>query len=68
MRATKHLALDDTNTAQKILMMSHTYTFGGALSPYVESWGAPAPLALPSAATVNAYLKEDVTSLVVTIY
>ena len=32
-------------------MTSHTYNFGGALPPFLESWGALAPLAPPSSAT-----------------
>ena len=32
-------------------MTSHKYIFGGALPLVVESWGALAPLAPPSAAT-----------------
>ena len=34
-----------TNTAHEMLMMSRTYIFGGALPPFVESWGALALLA-----------------------
>ena len=32
-------------------MTSHTYIFGGALPPILESWGGSSPSSPPSAAT-----------------
>ena len=52
--ARKHLALNASsrvppknNTAHEVLMTSHTYIFGGALPPFVESWGGSSPSSPP---------------------
>ena len=38
-----------------MLITSHTYIFGGALPPFLESWGALAHLAPPSTATESVH-------------
>ena len=35
------------NTAHEMLMTSHTYNFGGALPPFLESWGGSSPSSSP---------------------
>ena len=46
-------------------MTSHAYIFGGALPPFLESWGALAP---PSAATGTGSIERSTLSLNIYIY